>query len=195
MSRLPQIEANAAKAGAAELMAGVQAALGVTPNMVKAMANSPAALKAWVQFNGTVGEGTLSGDVRERIALLVAEENGCDYCLSVHSYLGANVAKLSDTEIGHARNGQSDTPKAAAILSLAAAIVRTRGDVEHTDLTAARNAGITDEEIAEVVANVALNFYTNFFNRLAHTEIDFPVVRHEKHDAKAEPKTPRSFRS
>ena len=192
MNRLPQIEASAAKPEAAELMAGVQAALGVTPNMVKAMANSPAALKAWVQFNAAVGEGTLSGDIRERIALLVAEENGCDYCLSVHSYLATNVARISDSEISQARNGHSEAPKAAAALKLAAAVVHTRGDVEYAELLAARSAGLTDEEIAEVVANVALNFYTNFFNRLAHTEIDFPVVQHVPH-ANAQPTGVRRF--
>ncbi len=179
MNRLSLIEANAAQPAAAELLTGVQAALGVTPNMAKALANSPAALKAWVQFNGAVGEGVLPGDIRERIALLVAQDNGCDYCLSAHTYLATRVAGVSADEANQARSGKSDDPKASVALNLAGAIVRTRGDVDDSDLAAARAAGLTDEEVAEVVANVALNFYTNFFNRLAQTEIDFPAVRHQ----------------
>jgi uncharacterized peroxidase-related enzyme len=178
MTRLSPLTASAAQPAAAELLAGVQAALGVTPNMAKALANSPAALKAWVQFNGAVGEGVLAGDIRERIALLVAQENGCDYCLSAHTYLATKVAGVSADEAGRARSGKSDDPKSAAALELAAAVVRTRGDVADADLSAARTAGLSDPEIAEVVANVALNYFTNIFNRLAHTEIDFPVVRH-----------------
>ncbi|HEY9408787.1 MAG TPA: carboxymuconolactone decarboxylase family protein [Jiangellaceae bacterium] len=179
MNRLPLIEASAAQPAAAELLAGVQAALGVTPNMAKALANSPAALKAWVQFNGAVGEGVLTGAVRERIALLVAQENSCDYCLSAHTYLATKVAGVSADEASQARSGKSDDPKAAAALSLAAAVVNTRGNVDDSDLSAARAADLTDQEIAEIVANVALNYYTNFFNRLAHTEIDFPTVHHQ----------------
>jgi uncharacterized peroxidase-related enzyme len=180
MNRLPLIEASNAKPAAAELLTGVQAALGVTPNMAKALANSPAALKAWVQLNSAVGEGVLTADIRERLALLVAEENGCDYCLSAHTYLATKVAGVSVDEANQARSGKSEDPKAAAALGLAAAIVRTRGGVDDSDLSAARAAGLTDEDVAEVVANVALNFYTNFFNRLAHTEIDFPAVRHQQ---------------
>ncbi|MBC7274915.1 carboxymuconolactone decarboxylase family protein [Nocardioides sp.] len=178
MNRLPLIDATSAQPAAKDLLAGVQAALGVTPNMAKALANSPSALKGWVQLNSAVGEGVLPASVRERIAILVAQENGCDYCLSAHTYLATNVAGVSADEAGDARAGKSAEPTAAAALTLAAAIVKDRGDVDDSELAAARAAGLTDEEIAEVVANVALNFFTNIFNRLAHTEIDFPAVRH-----------------
>lgn len=178
MNRLPLIDATSAQPAAKDLLAGVQAALGVTPNMAKALANSPSALKGWVQFNSAVGEGVLPASVRERIAILVAQENGCDYCLSAHTYLATKVAGVSADEAVHARSGKSAEPTAAAALQLAAAIAKDRGDVDDSELAAARAAGLTDEEIAEVVANVALNFFTNIFNRLAHTEIDFPAVRH-----------------
>lgn len=178
MTRLPLIDASAAQPKAAELLGGVQAALGVTPNMTKVLANSPAALAAWVHFNGAAGSGVLPAAVRERIALQVAQENGCDYCLSVHSYLATNVAGITEAEVGQARDGKSDDPKAAAVLALAGEVVQTRGAVDDSSLSAARAAGLTDEEIVEVVTNVALNFFTNFVNRFAQTEIDFPVVRH-----------------
>ncbi|MFC4375094.1 carboxymuconolactone decarboxylase family protein [Nocardia halotolerans] len=181
MSRLPLIQPDTATGKAADLLAGVQQALGVTPNMTKAMVNSPAVLEAYLGFSGALGGGALSAPTRERIALLVAEENGCDYCLSAHSYLGANIAKLDADEIGSARHGQSAEPKAAAVLTFATAVVRTKGGVEEADIKSARAAGLTAAEITEVIANVALNVFTNYLNKAVDTDIDWPVVRHHTH--------------
>lgn len=179
MSRLPLIQPESATGAAAELLAGVQKALGVTPNMTKAMANSPAVLKGYLGFSGALGEGSLSAPERERIALLVAQDNGCDYCLSAHSYLATNVAKLDDSETAAARRGKSADAKAQAVLTLADAVLRTKGGINDADAHNARAAGLTDGEIAEVIANVALNVFTNFLNKGAGTEIDWPVVRHD----------------
>ncbi|MEV0078366.1 carboxymuconolactone decarboxylase family protein [Nocardia neocaledoniensis] len=181
MSRLPLIQPDTATGKAADLLAGVQKALGVTPNMTKAMVNSPAVLEAYLAFSGALGGGALSAPIRERIALLVAEENGCDYCLSAHSYIGANVAKLEAAEIEAGRHGRSGDAKAAAVLAFAAAVVRTRGGVEEADIATARDSGLTDGEITEVIANVALNVFTNYLNKAVDTDIDWPVVRHHDH--------------
>ncbi|WP_067722872.1 carboxymuconolactone decarboxylase family protein [Nocardia yamanashiensis] len=181
MSRLPLIQPDTASGKAADLLAGVQKALGVTPNMTKAMVNSPAVLEAYLGFSGALGSGALSAGIRERIALLVAEENGCDYCLSAHSYIGANIAKLSIEEIEASRHGDSVDPKAAAVLTFATAVVRTRGGVEEADIKSAQAAGLTDGEITEVIANVALNVFTNYLNKAVETDIDWPVVRHHEH--------------
>lgn len=181
MSRLPLIQPDTASGKAADLLAGVQKALGVTPNMTKAMVNSPAVLEAYLGFSGALGGGALTAAVRERIALLVAEENGCDYCLSAHSYIGANIAKLDAGEIEASRHGASADPKAAAVLAFATAVVRTRGGVEEADIKSAREAGLTDGEITEVIANVALNVFTNYLNKAVDTDIDWPVVRHHEH--------------
>ncbi|WP_433234956.1 carboxymuconolactone decarboxylase family protein [Streptosporangium sp. CA-135522] len=88
MSRLPPIQPESATGAAADLLATMQKALGVTPNMTKAMANSPAVLKAYLDFSGALNSGSLPASTRERIALMVAQENGCDYCLSAHTYIG-----------------------------------------------------------------------------------------------------------
>ncbi|MFE3461405.1 carboxymuconolactone decarboxylase family protein [Nocardiopsis aegyptia] len=178
MSRLPLIQPEAANGQAAELLTAVQKALGVTPNMTKAMANSPAVLKAYLEFSGALAAGVLSAAVRERIALLVAQQNECDYCLSAHTYIGTKLAGLSPEEAEAARGGRADEPKAEAVLAFAATVLRTRGDIEDTDVKEARQAGLSDEEIAEVVGHVALNVFTNYFNKSAGTEIDWPVVRH-----------------
>ncbi|MFC9993525.1 carboxymuconolactone decarboxylase family protein [Nocardia sp. NPDC127526] len=181
MSRLPLIQPDTATGKAADLLAGVQKALGVTPNMTKAMVNSPAVLEAYLGFSGALGGGALSAPIRERIALLVAEENGCDYCLSAHSYIGANIAKLSAEEIEASRHGESADAKAAAALVFATALVRARGGVEEADIKSARAAGLSDGEITEVIANVALNVFTNYLNKAVETDIDWPVVRHREH--------------
>jgi uncharacterized peroxidase-related enzyme len=179
MSRLPLLQQYTATGEAAELLAGVQKALGVTPNMTKAMANSPAVLRAYLGFSGALAAGVLPAGLRERLALLVAQENGCDYCLSAHTYLAENVAKLGAEAIAAARRGEAEDPKTAAALAFAKAVVRAKGGVDDADVKAAREAGLDDAEIAEVVANVALQVFTNYFNKTADTDIDWPVVRHD----------------
>lgn len=178
MTGLPLIDPNHAQGAAATLLAGVQRSLGVTPNMTKAMANSPAVLKGYLELSGALAGGALPAAVRERIALHVAEENGCDYCLSVHTYLATNQAGLDEAEAAAARDGKASDPKAEAALSLAGAVVRARGGVPESELAKARLAGLTDAEIAEVIAHVAPNVFTNYFNKAAAVEIDWPVVRH-----------------
>lgn len=177
MSRLPLIQPESATGAAADLLAGVQKALGVTPNMTKVMVNSPAVLKAYLDFSGALNGGELPAAVRERIAILVAQENGCDYCLSAHTYIATNVAKLDADEAARARTGQASDAKTEAVLTFATAVVRSKGGVDDVDLKVAREAGVTDGEIAEVVAAVALNVFTNYLNKTADTDIDWPVVR------------------
>jgi uncharacterized peroxidase-related enzyme len=179
MSRLPLIQPETATGAAADLLAGVQKALGVTPNMTKAMANSPAVLKAYVGFSGALAAGKLPAATREQLSLFIAQENGCDYCLSAHSYLAEKRAGLDANAIEQARRGKADDPKTSAALTFASAVLNTRGGVADADLAAAREARLSDEEIAEVVGTVALQVFTNYFNKTADTDIDWPVVRHD----------------
>ncbi len=175
MSRLTGVDpANAGEA--TSTLNATKSQLGVIPNLFKVAANSPAALSGLVQLSGALGKGRLGARLREQIALAVAQLNGCDYCLSGHSAIGAK-AGLSNDEISRARTGDAADPKSDAILALAREIVRARGDVGADAIVRAKAADVTDGEIVEVVANVALNVYTNYLNVLADTEIDFPVVR------------------
>lgn len=179
MSRLPLLQAETATGEAATLLTAVQKKLGVTPNMTKAMANSPAVLKAYLGFSGELAGGTLPAQLRERIALLAAQENGCDYCLSAHTFLAEKQAGLDANAISQARRGEAAEAKDAGALAFAAAVLRSKGGVDDAELKSAREAGLSDEEIAEVVANVALQVFTNYFNKTADTDIDWPVVRHD----------------
>ncbi len=175
MSRLPVQSIDTAPATAKQTLESVKKGLGMVPNMAGAMANSPAVLASWVQFNAALGGGTLPAAIRERIALLTAETNECGYCLSAHTALG-KMAGLGASEIDAARDGQASEATAQAALTFATRILETRGGVEASDIDAVRSAGFTDAQIAEIVGAVALNYFTNIFNRAFDVDIDFPRV-------------------
>lgn len=179
MQALHSVEPETATGETAALFTATHQALGVVPNLARVMANSPAVLKGYVGVVATLsGEGTLSAQVRESIALLVAQENRSDYCLSVHAFRGTKVAGLSTAEATRARRGRAGDPWAAAVLDLAAVLVRDRGVVTDEQLAAARGAGLSDGQIVEVVAHVALNVFTDYLATAARVDIDWPLVRH-----------------
>lgn len=176
MTTFAAVQPENATGPAAGLLEQVQTALGVTPNMTKVMANSPGLLRSYLALADAVARGRLSGPVRERLAIATAQLNGCEYCLSAHTYFGATAAKLSAEELDSARRGRSQDPHVEALLTLSNAIAANAGDVDDADLAAARLGGVTEEEIGELVANLALNILTNYFNVLAKVENDWPVV-------------------
>ncbi|MCL6729765.1 carboxymuconolactone decarboxylase family protein [Sphingomonas hankyongi] len=176
MSRIPAIDLDQAPASARPILSVVQASLGAIPNLFRVTANSPAALDALVGAIGALSKGTIDAPAREAIALTVAEANNCDYCVSAHAVLGTG-AGLSEMAIEDARRGYADDPKVSAMLAFARSLVSNRGRVTNSDVERLRGAGLADGEIVEVVANVALNIFTNYLNGAADTEIDFPVVR------------------
>lgn len=178
MSRIntfPSVEA--APAAAQPLLEGAKKSLGSVPNLFRVIANSPAALEGYFGLNGALSKGALDAKTRERIAVAVAEINGCGYCLSAHTYLGKNLAKLDDAELTANRSGASNDPKADAAVRFAAKVVRERGHVSDSDVVAVKAAGYDDAQVVEIVLHVALNTLTNYVNEVAKTEIDFPVVK------------------
>jgi uncharacterized peroxidase-related enzyme len=178
MTRIATIASiEAAPPAAQPLLEGAKKALGSVPNLFRTVANSPAGLEGYLGLNGALSKGSLDAKTRERIALAVAEINGCGYCLSAHAYMGKNLAKLDDAEITANRNGASNDPKADAAVGFAAKIVRERGHVSDADVAAVKLAGYDDAQIIEIVLHVALNTLTNYVNEVAKTEIDFPVVK------------------
>ena len=171
MTRLTPIDPAEATGRAKELLSAVQAKLRFTPNMMRTMAVSPPVLDGYLCFSSALGGGVLEAKLREQIALAVAEANGCEYCLAAHSTIGKMVG-LTNGDIVAGRQGRSSDLKTAAALAFARAILDRRGDVSDAALHAVREAGYGDGEIAEIVAHVALNVFTNYFNRFAQTSID-----------------------
>ena len=176
MSRISIPTADQTLDASKPLLTAVQQQLGVTPNLMRLVGHSPAALEGYLSLNGAVGKGKLSVQLRERIALAIAEFNGCDYCLSAHDYLGRNVAKLSDAELSAARNGKSEDAHTAAALHFALQVAQNRGNVSDAALAAVRLAGFDEASVLEIVVNVALNVLTNYVNNVAQTDIDFPKI-------------------
>ncbi len=175
MSRISAVNPESAEGKTKALLDGVQAKLGMTPNMMRTMANSPAVLEGYLNFSGALGHGLLPARLREEIALAVGEANRCAYCVSAHTAIGG-MAGLQADEIAAARQSSSTDPKQDAALKFARALSVKRGEVTDAEVQAVKDAGYADGEIAEIIAHVALNVFTNYFNLAAQTEIDFPKV-------------------
>ncbi len=178
MSRIAIPSLEASPDASRPLLDAVTKQLGSAPNLFRLLGVSPAALEGYLGLSGALGKGTLDVKTRNRIAMLVAELNRCDYCLSAHTYLGKNLAKLDDAELTANRDAASSDPKATAALRFARAVVTERGHVSAAELEAVKAAGYTDAQVIEIVLHVALNTLTNYLNTAAGTDIDFPVVAH-----------------
>lgn len=175
MSRLAIPAREDAPAKSQPLLHAVEKQLGVVPNLFRLVGTSPAALEGLLSLNGALGR-TLDAKTRERIALAIAQANGCDYCLSAHSYLGLNLAKIDDAEIAINRAGHSGNSKADAAVVFARKVLDTRGRVADADIAEVRLAGFSEAQVVEIVATVAVNVLTNYVNNVVETDIDFPVV-------------------
>lgn len=175
MHRIPALDSSSPDTAAAPLFAAIQQKLGAVPNLFRTLGHAPAALEGYLQLHGALSNGGFSADLRERVALAVAEANQCQYCLSAHSYLGARVG-LSEAEVRDARQAQADDPRLDAVLKLTRCLVVRRGEIDDAAVAAARAAGLTDGDIIETIAHVALNTFSNYVNHVARTPIDFPAV-------------------
>ena len=199
MQRIPALAIAAAPAASLPLLEGVQKKLGMVPNLLKTLAHSPAVLQYYLAGSEALGTGALPAPLREQIALVTAGENECDYCASAHTLMGKG-AGLGSAEMAENLRGRSGNAKTRAALTFAAAIVSDRGRVSEEQLKAVRAAGYGDAEVVEIVAHVAANIFTNYFNHVAGTVIDFPVVASAaagarlKHSLRRPPRSPNAFR-
>ncbi len=175
MARVQVVNPQTATGEAKSLLDAVQAKLGVTPNFIRVLANSPKALEGFLGLYGALGGATVDKPTQERIALAVAEGNGCQYCVSAHTAIGRG-AGLSNAEMALNRRGSSSDGKAAATVAFAQALNANLGDLTTAEFDAVRNAGLSDGEIVEVISVVALNIFTNILGKATRVEIDFPKV-------------------
>lgn len=176
MNRVPLIDRNTTTADRKALLDSIHAAFGTTPNMFRAVANSPAALKSmWAAF-GALGSGVIAPKLGEQIAVSVADRNACEYCLSAHTALGRK-AGASAEEMRDAQAGESKDTKTQAALHFALKLVDNSGQLSDADVQVLRAVGYSDEEIVEILAHVALNLFTNYVNVALAVPVDFPVVK------------------
>lgn len=175
MARVAVIDPQTATGETKKLLDAVQSGLGMVPNFIRLLANSPAALNAFLGIHGIAGSGLLDPKTRERIALTVAEQNACQYCVSAHTAIGRK-AGLDNQEILANRMGRSSDAKAEAALTFARALVKHTGQVSKAEFDAVRAAGHSDGEIVEIITHVAMNIFTNLLGKATQVEIDFPKV-------------------
>jgi uncharacterized peroxidase-related enzyme len=176
MTRLTALNPEEVTGKTKDLFNVVQAKLGVVPNMMRTMGNSPAVLEGYLNLSGALSHGKLGAKTGELIALAVSESNSCDYCLAAHTFIGEKLVKADPAVLQAARTGNSTDAKIEAVLQFAKTLISKNGLVNDEDVNKAKNAGVTDAEIAETIGHVALNILTNYFNNTANTEIDFPAV-------------------
>nr|WP_182870576.1 carboxymuconolactone decarboxylase family protein [Rhodopirellula sp. JC639] len=175
MPRIQPVNAETVDSATTTLLGAVEKKMGRVPNLIATMAHSPAVANAYLGFSQSLSTGTLPARLREQISLVVGETNGCDYCVAAHTALGKG-AGLSEKETCDARRAVASDEKEGAALEFARKIVAERGVVSDADVQNVRAAGYTDGQINEMVANVALNIFTNYFNHVAETEVDFPAA-------------------
>lgn len=175
MSRINLVSTETATADQAALLDAIQGKLGMVPNFLKVLANSPAALKAFLGLHTISEDGDLDPQTRERIAVAIAQGNSCEYCLSAHSAIGRK-AGLSGDELDANRTGTSLDARAAEAVVFAKALNENLGDVTQAEIDAVRKAGYSDAEIVEIIAHVGMNILTNLVGKASRVDIDFPKV-------------------
>jgi uncharacterized peroxidase-related enzyme len=175
MPRVLPIDPAKADSDTQATLDGVKKKIGMVPNLYATFAHSPAVLKAFLGLSETLAGGRLTPAQREIVALSVGQANSCQYCLSAHTMVGKSVG-LSEEQIVDARQGTNEAPLEHAVAEVANRIVTQKGWLTDEDVAAARSAGIDDELLLEVIANVSLNLLTNYTNHIVQTDIDFPAV-------------------
>ena len=175
MARINLVTNESANAEQKALLDAIQSQLGMVPNFLKVFANSPDALKAFLGLHGIANAGSLDPQTRERIALALAQQNSCEYCLSAHSAIGRK-AGLDNAEIAANRAGTSQDAKAAVAVKFARSLVEHTGEVTTAELLEMRNAGYSEADIVEVITHVGMNILTNLLGKAGRIDIDFPKV-------------------
>lgn len=175
-NRIQLVDPGQATGAIKRLFAEIQAKFALVPSLFRVLANAPVALDGFMSLGAALAGGALDEKTREQLALAIAESNLCAYCLSAHTAVAAKIG-LTQAEIDAAIRAIAADARTDAILKLARSIVVQRGEVTDADLARARASGLSDGEIVETVANVALNIFENYMSHVARVPID--VLRSE----------------
>lgn len=176
MSRLPLVCVNDACDKTAPLLAGIEKRLGMLPNFFAGLGNHHGSLAGYMAFAEAMEKhSNLSKAQREKIALAIANANGCHYCVSGHT-LSAKSAGVNADEAREAQKGLASEPLDQALLTLALDVLDTRGHISEKTLSWVLAQGVSKEQVVEVVALVGLNSFSNWVNNVICPAIDFPEV-------------------
>ena len=170
MPRLPIIEAEAAEGATADTLKKAPF------NIFKGMANNPTVMEGLMSLSEAISKSTsLSSIESEAVMLRVSERNGCGYCLAAHSAIAGNLGVDANTSLGY-RRGDAASSREKALLDFVDAVVEKKGWVEDAELESFKAAGFDDAAVVEVVAAIAWMTFTNMFNHINRTVLDFPAV-------------------
>ena len=176
MQRITTLTINTATSQAQKTqLVALKKAMGAEINLFGAMSNSSSALEGFLSFKDSLEKGVLSKKLSEQLALTIAGTNGCHYCASAHAFIGGKLG-LSEAEIRANLNAHSEDSQTDAILSFAKQVIEQRGRVTTNQLATVEAAGFSHEQLVEVIAHIALNTFTNYFNEAFEIDIDFPKV-------------------
>ena len=175
MSRITTVSNQTANIEQRALLEAIQNQLGMVPNFLRVFAHSPDALKAFLGLHHIANHGSLDAATRERIALALAQQNECEYCLSAHTAIGRK-AGLNSAEIEANRTGTSQDAKATVAIKFARALVEHKGEITNAELQSMRDAGFSEADIVEVITHVGMNILTNILGKASRVDIDFPKV-------------------
>lgn len=157
-----------------ELFNAVQSKLGMVPNLMRTLGNSPAALNAYLSFSGALNESVIGAKLGQQIAITVANANACEYCNSAHTFIGENMVKMDQETLTLAKSGKANDAKSEAALTFVRILIQKKGKLNQADIDIVKSAGYSDAAIAEIIAHTALNIFTNYFNNSMMVELDFP---------------------
>jgi uncharacterized peroxidase-related enzyme len=174
MSRIKVVDHKNANADQKALLKAIESQLGMVPNFLRVMANSTAALRAFMGLHEITAEGSLNPQTRERIALALAQQNSCEYFLAAHTAIGRK-AGLDSAEMATNRRGTSQDSRAAVAVEFAR-VVAGRGEVTDAQILKVRDAGYSESDIVEILTHVGMNTLTNLVGNASRAEVDFPRV-------------------
>lgn len=175
MPRVNPVTKEKAQNEVKEIYSSLEKKMGKVINIFQNMGNSPAVLKGYLALSDAAGQTSLSPKLREELALVVGQANKCNYCLSVHTTVAKGLG-IPDQDVLLARKGQTKDPKEQAILKFAKSVVENRGNLADKEIETLKKAGVTDQELVEVILVIMVNMFTNYFNHITGTEIDFPLA-------------------
>jgi len=171
--RIPPVNPERVSLAIGRIFTEIGAKFALVPSLFRVLANAPVALEGFMSLGAALARGALDEKTREQLALAIASSNLCPYCLSAHTAVATKI-RLTQAEIDDAIRASAADARTDAILKLARSIVVQRAELSDRDLALARAGGLSDGEIVETVANVALNIFENYMSHLARVPIDFP---------------------
>jgi len=177
MAHLKALDPDQAEGKLKELFNTVNDKMGLVPNVMRTMGNSPVILEGYLAFDQALSKSSIGNELNELIALSIATINNCDYCNEAHTFLAVKLG-IDIQSIELAREAVSVDSKISAVLQFVKEAVLTNGHVSHMAVKKLKTAGYDDAAIIEIIAAVAVNIFTNYLNTIADTVLDIPIHQH-----------------